>query len=51
VFLAAKDKHVRRQLAFMLARQQVVLDLDELLEGQEEYVHVIPIHLLLPFKN
>ena len=28
---------MRRQLAFMLARQQVVLDLDELLEGQEEY--------------
>jgi hypothetical protein len=38
VFLGAKDKFVRRQLAFMLARQQIVLDLDELLEDQEECV-------------
>lgn len=41
VFLGAKDKFVRRQLAFMLARQQVVLDLDTLLEDQEQCVDTV----------
>jgi len=36
VFMSAGDKHVRRQLAFMLGRQQVVMDLEELLDEKEE---------------
>ena len=34
VFQSCTETAVRRQVAFMLARQQVWLDLEELLEGQ-----------------
>jgi len=35
LFVSCKDKMTRRQLAFMLARQQIVLDVEELLEDDE----------------
>jgi len=36
LIVQCKDVNTRRQLAFMLARQQIVLDLDELLEDEED---------------
>lgn len=36
VFLSCSEKHTRRQIAFMLGRQQVWFDLEVLLEGQDE---------------
>ena len=34
--VSCKDTYTRRQLAFMLARQQIVLDLEELLGDEED---------------
>lgn len=36
VFLTCKDLQIRRQLAFMLARQQIILDPEELLPDDDE---------------
>lgn len=36
VFVSCKERHIRRQLTFMLARQQIVLDVEELLEEELE---------------
>lgn len=43
VFLSTQDLYMRRQLAFMLARQQVVLDLEELLEDDPDVDELISI--------
>jgi len=43
VFLSAEDMYMKRQLAFMLARQQVVLDLEELIEDDPDVDELISI--------
>jgi len=41
IFLACKDQLVQKQLAFILGRQQIFLDLEEDMEDSEDLVEII----------